>query len=52
MSTTTTTRPPPPTTGKPARTPILDLNQYLDKEIRVKFTGGREITVILKGYGK
>lgn len=28
---------------------IIDLNRYLDKRIRVKFTGGREATGILKG---
>ncbi|KAI8805892.1 U6 snRNA-associated Sm-like protein LSm7 [Cladochytrium replicatum] len=30
--------------------PILDLAKYLDKRIRVKFQGGREVTGILKGY--
>eukprot|EP01098_Paradermamoeba_levis_P010734 TRINITY_DN4520_c0_g1_i3.p1 TRINITY_DN4520_c0_g1~~TRINITY_DN4520_c0_g1_i3.p1 ORF type:complete len:101 (-),score=25.22 TRINITY_DN4520_c0_g1_i3:97-399(-) len=29
---------------------ILDLNKYLEKKITVKFTGGREVTGILKGY--
>lgn len=28
---------------------IMDLNRYLDKRIRVKFSGGREATGILKG---
>ena len=28
---------------------ILDLSKYLDKEIRVKFQGGREAQGILKG---
>ncbi|CAG0879329.1 unnamed protein product [Darwinula stevensoni] len=29
---------------------ILDLSKYLDKAIRVKFSGGREATGVLKGY--
>ena len=29
---------------------ILDLSKYLDKAIKVKFSGGRESTGILKGY--
>ena len=29
---------------------ILDLSKYLDKEIRVKFQGGREAQGILKGW--
>ncbi|GAB5369348.1 hypothetical protein AAMO2058_001397100 [Amorphochlora amoebiformis] len=29
---------------------IIDLNKYIDKPIRVKFTGGREVVGILKGY--
>merc|ERR1711935_88080 len=29
---------------------ILDLSKYLDKEIRVKFQGGRETQGVLKGY--
>ncbi|KAF3760073.1 U6 snRNA-associated Sm-like protein LSm7, partial [Cryphonectria parasitica EP155] len=29
---------------------ILDLNKYLDQEIRVKFTGGREAIGTLKGF--
>ena len=28
---------------------ILDLGKYLDKKIRVKFSGGREASGILKG---
>jgi len=32
------------------REAILDLSKYTDKRIRVKFTGGREVTGILKGY--
>ncbi|ESO90955.1 hypothetical protein LOTGIDRAFT_122513, partial [Lottia gigantea] len=29
---------------------ILDLSKYLDKPIRVKFSGGREATGMLKGF--
>ncbi|KAK5741461.1 U6 snRNP-associated protein Lsm7 [Elasticomyces elasticus] len=29
---------------------ILDLTKYMDKEIMVKFNGGREVTGMLKGY--
>ncbi|PVD36247.1 hypothetical protein C0Q70_03225 [Pomacea canaliculata] len=29
---------------------ILDLAKYLDKQIRVKFSGGREATGTLKGF--
>ena len=29
---------------------ILDLRKYLDKAIRVKFSGGREVSGILKGF--
>ncbi|KAL1890982.1 U6 snRNP-associated protein Lsm7 [Ceratocystis pirilliformis] len=29
---------------------ILDLAKYMDKPIRVKFTGGREVVGTLKGY--
>jgi U6 snRNA-associated Sm-like protein LSm7 len=28
----------------------LDLSKYLEKNIRVKFAGGREASGILKGY--
>lgn len=28
---------------------ILDLGKYLDKKIRVKFSGGREVSGVLKG---
>ncbi|KAI5284285.1 Sm-like protein lsm7 [Ascosphaera aggregata] len=35
---------------KPKRESIIDLNKYMDKEICVKFSGGREVTGILKGY--
>ncbi|KZF19691.1 U6 snRNA-associated Sm-like protein LSm7 [Xylona heveae TC161] len=29
---------------------ILDLSKYMDKEINVKFNGGREVVGTLKGY--
>ncbi|KZV72415.1 U6 snRNA-associated Sm-like protein LSm7, partial [Peniophora sp. CONT] len=35
---------------KPKREAILDLSKYADQRIRVKFTGGREVTGVLKGY--
>lgn len=45
-------RPPPPTAdaNKGKREAILDLSKYVNERIRVKFTGGREVTGILKGY--
>ncbi|KAK3168243.1 Sm-like protein lsm7 [Lepraria neglecta] len=35
---------------KPKKENILDLTMYMDKEITVKFNGGREVTGTLKGY--
>ncbi|KAI0668831.1 U6 snRNA-associated Sm-like protein LSm7 [Trametes maxima] len=35
---------------KPKREAILDLAKYVNERIRVKFTGGREVTGVLKGY--
>ncbi|PWY64036.1 U6 snRNA-associated Sm-like protein LSm7 [Aspergillus heteromorphus CBS 117.55] len=35
---------------KPKKENILDLTKYMDKEVRVKFNGGREVTGLLKGY--
>ncbi|GAA5820954.1 hypothetical protein JCM10212_001586 [Sporobolomyces blumeae] len=35
---------------RPRREAILDLAKYVDKQIRVKFTGGREVVGTLKGY--
>ncbi|KIY48516.1 U6 snRNA-associated Sm-like protein LSm7 [Fistulina hepatica ATCC 64428] len=32
------------------REAILDLAKYVNERIRVKFTGGREVTGLLKGY--
>jgi len=39
-----------PTLDKPKREAILDLSKYLNERIRVKFTGGREVIGVLKGY--
>ncbi|THH30311.1 hypothetical protein EUX98_g3875 [Antrodiella citrinella] len=39
-----------PTMDKPKREAILDLSKYVNERIRVKFTGGREVTGILKGF--
>ncbi|KAI9508041.1 U6 snRNA-associated Sm-like protein LSm7 [Russula earlei] len=41
---------PQPTLDKPKREAILDLAKYVNARIRVKFTGGREVTGVLKGY--
>ncbi|GAB7348837.1 hypothetical protein MBLNU459_g7546t1 [Dothideomycetes sp. NU459] len=35
---------------RPKKENILDLNKYMDKDILVKFNGGREVTGTLKGY--
>lgn len=35
---------------KKPREAILDLGRFVDKEIRVKFQGGREVVGVLKGY--
>ncbi|KAL3483208.1 hypothetical protein BJX62DRAFT_85950 [Aspergillus germanicus] len=35
---------------KPKKENILDLSKYMDKEVRVKFNGGREVSGTLKGY--
>ncbi|KAG8528792.1 uncharacterized protein KY384_006480 [Bacidia gigantensis] len=35
---------------KPKKENILDLSKYMDKGIRVKFNGGREVEGVLKGY--
>ncbi|KAJ3709605.1 U6 snRNA-associated Sm-like protein LSm7 [Lentinula raphanica] len=39
-----------PSGEKPRREAILDLSKYVNERIRVKFTGGREVTGMLKGY--
>jgi len=41
---------PQPTMDKPKREAILDLSRYTNERIRVKFTGGREVTGVLKGF--
>ncbi|KAK5143158.1 hypothetical protein LTR04_001978, partial [Oleoguttula sp. CCFEE 6159] len=35
---------------RPKKENILDLTRYVDKEIVVKFNGGREVIGVLKGY--
>ncbi|KAF6749545.1 hypothetical protein DFP72DRAFT_1073079 [Ephemerocybe angulata] len=35
---------------KPKREAILDLQKYVNEKIRVKFTGGREVIGVLKGF--
>ncbi|CRG89414.1 U6 snRNA-associated Sm-like protein LSm7 [Talaromyces islandicus] len=35
---------------KPKKENILDLTKYMDREVNVKFNGGREVRGILKGY--
>ncbi|KAG6820328.1 hypothetical protein H0H93_002177 [Arthromyces matolae] len=41
---------PPAASDKPKREAILDLSKYVNERIRVKFTGGREVKGILKGF--
>ncbi|KAK3686742.1 U6 snRNP-associated protein Lsm7 [Vermiconidia calcicola] len=36
--------------GERKKENILDLTKYMDKQISVKFNGGREVTGTLKGY--
>ncbi|KAI9005065.1 U6 snRNA-associated Sm-like protein LSm7 [Hyaloraphidium curvatum] len=36
--------------GPEKKQSILDLSKYVDKKVRVKFTGGRECIGTLKGY--
>ncbi|XP_047133267.1 U6 snRNA-associated Sm-like protein LSm7 isoform X1 [Hydra vulgaris] len=35
---------------KAKKTSILDLTRFMDKAIRVKFSGGREVAGVLKGF--
>lgn len=35
---------------RPKKESIIDLSKFLDKQVRVKFQGGREATGKLKGY--
>ena len=37
-------------TTRPAKESVLNLNKYLDQGVRVKFSGGREVTGVLKGF--
>ncbi|KAJ4373158.1 U6 snRNP-associated protein Lsm7 [Neocucurbitaria cava] len=37
-------------TERPKKENILDLSKYMDKQITVKFSGGREVVGTLKGY--
>jgi U6 snRNA-associated Sm-like protein LSm7 len=37
-------------TERPKKENILDLSKYMDKQITVKFSGGREVIGTLKGY--
>jgi len=38
------------TQEKPKREAILDLSRYVGTKVRVTFTGGRQVTGILKGF--
>ena len=40
----------PSTPTQPKKKGILDLQKHLDKEVRVKFQGGREVKGVLKGF--
>jgi len=35
---------------KPKKENIIDLNRFMDKELKVKFNGGREVVGVLKGF--
>ncbi|TID17909.1 U6 snRNA-associated Sm-like protein LSm7 [Venturia nashicola] len=35
---------------KPKKENIIDLNRFLDKQLKVKFSGGREVVGMLKGF--
>lgn len=39
-----------PDSTKKRKETILDLSKYLDKTIKVKFSGGREASGVLKGF--
>ena len=48
---------PPPSNGSgetskrgPSRGPAVDLDKLIDKRVRVKIAGGREVVGVLKGY--
>ncbi|ORY86292.1 LSM domain-domain-containing protein [Protomyces lactucae-debilis] len=38
------------TEQRPKKEAILNLAKYQDKQVRVKFTGGREVVGVLKGF--
>ncbi|KYK57018.1 hypothetical protein DCS_04025 [Drechmeria coniospora] len=38
------------TAERPKKENILDLSKYMDKQVTVKFNGGREVVGTLKGY--
>ncbi|KAF2663870.1 U6 snRNA-associated Sm-like protein LSm7 [Microthyrium microscopicum] len=38
------------TAERPKKEAILDLNRFMDKKMRVKFNGGREVIGVLKGF--
>ena len=42
--------PTPTLRRQPKKKGILDLQKHLDKEVRVKFQGGREVKGVLKGF--
>lgn len=35
---------------RPKRDNILDLNKYINEKMRIKFSGGREVVGLLKGF--
>ncbi|KAI1725046.1 LSM domain-containing protein [Ditylenchus destructor] len=41
---------PPEESGKKKKESVVDLTKFIDKQVRVKFQGGREAAGILKGY--
>ena len=36
--------------GAKKKITVLDMSKYMDKQVRVKFMGGREVVGVLKGY--
>jgi len=39
-----------PTPGRESKAAILELSKYIDQRLRIKFSGGREVTGVLRGY--
>ncbi|GAB7361905.1 hypothetical protein MBLNU230_g1943t1 [Neophaeotheca triangularis] len=35
---------------RPTKQPIMDLEKFMNQELLIKFSGGRQVTGILKGY--